>query len=874
MSVRGGIGPKAESLRRLSGAGLPVPDAQFLGADAYREHAKRAGVDALLLSEGAETLDAAAVRAALESTPVAESVVAELAAMHRALGGGPVAVRSSGSAEDMPEASFAGQHGTYFVPDGERLADAVRECWASLYSDRAARYREHAGIVHDGVAMAVIIQRLVPAASAGVAFTVDPIDGSDRVLVESCFGIGEALVSGKVSPDAFTFEREGLVLTRSSNGTKPLRIVAGDDGRVTEERVDAVTAAKPSATEATAREVAALALEAERVFGAPVDVEWAFDGETVWLLQARPVTTLGGVRAAAESPVLKVAGRFTETAPGVEPVVWSNVNTGEILPDVASPMTWTIIHGHAQHVFGGLFDALGVHMDAQQSIGLVGGRIYFNLSLLRESIAHLPFIDTDLTLGGMQEYVELPVAAKGGKPRLLAVLRAGVAMPGYFGRHTARKARRFIASVRAENASTEAALAAGLDETEALALFQRLMGKFDSFNDALAFMMVGMGGFGVLAGLTKRWLGDETGAVSNRLVSGRGGVASAEAGHAMWALGTLAGARTGVRECVEAGGGWREVRARLERTDGADAQAAAGFLAAWDEFMSVHGHHRRGELEFANPTWSETPDYVLGIVRGYLARGEGADPIANYDARAAEADVVASECRAALRDPVRRAVFDRVLQWGRNGAVIRENVKSEIIRWLVSVRYTLLALADNLVEDGVLSDREDVFYLRWEEVAPIVAGPQSQDWRSIVAARRAEHDRLAALTPPPVVIGEWDEDEASWVVRSDSRMLRGMSVSAGVARGPARVFLSADTDETVLPGEILVAPFTDPGWTPYFVPAAGIVMDMGGLLSHGSIIAREYGIPAVVNVGPATRLITTGQIIEVDGDAGVVRIIG
>jgi pyruvate,water dikinase len=874
MSIRGGIGPKAESLRRLSGAGLPVPDAQFLGADAYWEHAERAGLDAMLRSAAGATLDAAPVRAAIETAPVAPDVSARLTAMHEALGGGPVAVRSSGSAEDMPEASFAGQHGTYFVPDGERLAGAVRECWASLYSDRASRYREHAGIAHEGVAMAVIIQRLVPAVCAGVAFTVDPIDGSDRVLVESCFGIGEALVSGKVSPDSFTFERDGLALVGSTTGMKPLRVFADDDGRVTEEELDVGTAARPSVNEATAREVAALALEAERVFGAPVDVEWAFDGETVWLLQARPVTTLGGVRPPGEAPVLKAGGRVDAGAEGRAPVVWSNVNTGEILPDVATPMTWSIIHGHSQQVFGGLFDALGVHMDAKKSIGLVGGRIYFNLTMLRTAVEHFPALDPSLMLGGMQDFVDLPFEARKTRPKGTALVRAGVAMPGYLARHSARRAQRFLGVMRAENDRTEAAIESGLTLEAAHTLFNEIIGKFAAFSDALAFMVVGMIGFGALQGLTRQWLKDDTGAIANRLVAGRGGVASADAGHALWRLGTLALAPASVRARVEGPGDWAAVRTRLESVEGPDRDAAVALLEAWDAFMDTCGHHRRGELEFANATWSERPDYILGIVRGYLSRGAGADPIAAYADRAAEADVAATECLATLRDPVRRFVFRRVLRWGRGGASMRENVKSEVVRWLVSIRYTLLALSDHLVADGVLADREDIFYLREEEVAPIVAGPQSQDWRAIVAARRNEHDRLAVLMPPPVVIGEWDEDEASWVVRSDSQVLKGMSVSAGVARGPARVFLSADTDETVLPGEILVAPFTDPGWTPYFVPAAGIVMDMGGLLSHGSIIAREYGIPAVVNVGPATRLVKTGQIIEVDGNAGVVRIIG
>jgi pyruvate,water dikinase len=668
-----------------------------------------------------------------------------------------------------------------------------------------------------------------------------------------------------VTPDTFAFERDGLALVDRSTGKKPIRIAVDADGTLRERPLDAATASTPSADEPVAREVARLALQAERLFPGPVDVEWAFDGERVWLLQARPVTTIASGRAAAASDAAPPA---VDTAP----VVWSNVNTGEILPDVASPMTWSIIHGHAQQVFGGMFDALGVHVDAPRLVGLVGGRIYFNLSLLQESVAHLPQLDVTATLGGMQDYIELPEAAAARRPGLLPALRAGIALPGYVLGHTPRRAERFLARMRAENDRAAAVLAAEPGAPEVAALVHGLLDDFDEFNESLAFMMVAMIGFGALARQCKKWFGDESGALANRLVAGAGGVVSAESGHALWRLAEIARSSPPVCSSL-AEGAWTDVRARLEGADGVAAGPAAEFLAAWDAFMTEHGHHRRGELEFANPTWAETPDYVLGVVRGYLARAEGDDPIAEYAARAAEADAAAATCRGRLRDPVRRAVFDRLLRWGRSSAAMRENVKSQDVRWLVAIRLALLALADRLVEDGVLAGREDIFFLTMEEIDPVVAEPQSQDWRAIVAARRAERVRLSKLNPPPVVIGDWDEASPAWDVGSGSRELKGMCVSAGVARGRARVFLTADTDETVLPGEILVAPFTDPGWTPYFVPAAGIVMDMGGLLSHGSIIAREYGIPAVVNVGPATRLISTGQMIEVDGDAGVVRIL-
>jgi phosphohistidine swiveling domain-containing protein len=856
------IGPKAESLRTLAAAGFAVPEARFLGRGAYREHARRAGVSALLRAAG--PLDAAAVREAIVATPLAADVRGLLRAWHDELGGGHLAVRSSADAEDLPHASFAGQHGTFFVTGAGDLPARVVDCWASLFSERAVSYRERNGIPHDGVAMAVIVQRLVSAVAAGVAFTVDPVDGSPDVLVEACLGIGETLVSGRVTPDRFVFGRDDLRLLHSSTGDKIVRLVADGDRAVVMQDVPRDEAIAPAVGPDVAREVARLALRAEELAGVAADIEWAFDGEQVWLLQARPVTTAAAANAAGQA------------SPAEPLTIWSNVNTGEILPDVATPMTWSIIHGHADDILGGMLGAFGVPFDAKRIIGLVGGRIYFNLSLLRETFRTLPGVNPDIALGGMHDHLELPELQEAEPPlgaRTMALLRMMAVMPGYIGRHTPKKAVRFAANMRATTEAAMREVGAAPDAEGALGLVRSLNGEFSEFNDALAYMGVAMFGFGLLGGLSKAWLDDATGALANRLVAGRGDVASAEAGHELWRLSALAREAPGVRSPVLVGSGWIDVRERLEAAAARGDAKASGFLAAWDSFMAEHGHHRRGELEFANPTWAETPDYVLGVVRSYLAEHRGSDPLGGHADRAAEADRAVEECLGRLGNPLKRSIFRRVLGWGRASACTRENVKSEAIRWLVAIRRALLALGGRMVEAGALERADDVFYLEYEELPALVAG-EPQDWRDIVTTRRAEHARLERLTPPPVVLGAWDGSSGPWAVDTDARTLKGISVSAGVVRGPARVFLSADTDQQVLPGEILVAPFTDPGWTPYFVPAAGIVMDMGGLLSHGSIIAREYGIPAVVNVGPATRIIRTGQIIEVDANAGEVRIIG
>jgi phosphohistidine swiveling domain-containing protein len=881
------IGPKAESLRALATAGLPVPEARFLDCAAYREHATRAGVQALLESATGEgtPLDPVLTREAIVATPLAGNVAAQLRRWYRELGEGYVAVRSSANAEDLPGASFAGQHGTYFVCTADDLLDRVRDCWASLFSERAVRYRERNGISHAVVAMAVIVQRLVPAQAAGVAFTADPLSGADTVLVEACLGIGEALVSGKVTPDRFAFARPQLRLVEAVAGDKRVRVVV--DAVVTEEPVPEHLATALAIDVRTARQIAWLALEAEALFGAPVDVEWAIAGDGLWLLQARPITTLPARPAAhdvaSETAAAVAAPGLTAATPFEAATIWSNVNTGEILPDVASPITWSIIYGHADDLFGGMFGVFGLDVDVRELVGLVGGRIYFNLSVLRETFAALP-LDADRALGGMHDYVEVPPLER--KPHRMQAARAVGRMlwtlPPYVIGHTPKRAVRFAKHLRTE---TDAALRE-LENTrtpeEAYRLLERLVSKFAEFSDSLAFMGVAMMGFGALTALTYKWLADEHGALANRLVTGRGDVASAEAGYSLWRLSALARKHESVREALQAEGAWTDVRHRLVHlaAEGPpDGLGASRLLEAWDAFMVEHGHHCRGELEFYNARWAERPGYVLGIVRGYLESDAGKDPVAAHATHSALADEAADECRKVLQNPLKRHLFERALRWGRASARSRENIKSEAVRWLASIRRALLVLGERLAEGGSLRGSDDIFFLTYEEIGAIVNGSadapaeRPSELRAVIDTRRAEYDRLSTLSPPPMVVGEWDESAAAWDVSSETTTLRGISVSAGVVRGPARVFRSADTDETVLRGEILVAPFTDPGWTPYFVPAAGIVMDMGGMLSHGSIIAREYGIPAVVNVGPATRIITTGQLIEVDGDTGEVRIL-
>jgi pyruvate,water dikinase len=346
-------------------------------------------------------------------------------------------------------------------------------------------------------------------------------------------------------------------------------------------------------------------------------------------------------------------------------------------------------------------------------------------------------------------------------------------------------------------------------------------------------------------------------------------MASAEAPLELWQLAARAAQDETLREAVLASNSFVRLREDLRSTP-----AGRTFLENWDAFMARHGHRASGEVDLAAPRWSESPDELLASVRHYLRHSGNNDPLGRFADRSRERDRQLAESRARLKGPFRRWMLDLLVREAQAGLVFRENLKGELVRAVAFLRRLLLELGERLARTSVLEQREDIFFLTLEELEPVVSRRATFDVRSAVNTRRARHRANEALSPPPVIVDalspEWRPPPA---FDPSATVLSGVPVSPGKAVGLARVILSAASAESVLPGEILVAPYTDPAWTPHFLSAAGLVTDLGGQLSHGSVVAREYGLPAVVNVPFATRTLRTGQRICVDGDRGQVTIL-
>lgn len=867
------IGAKAMSLVRLKRIGLTVPSGFCITEGVFRQHLERNKLTDQLKTAADNLAEATRstktsllldLRQAIIEAPLAEQVRQKIEEHYRVLGADRVVVRSSATAEDLRGHSFAGQYDTYLgIANIEDCIGAVKKCWASLWTERAYDYRQKNGFDHLAVSMAVIVQSLIAADASGVLFTADPITGeSDRLIIEACFGLGDALVSGRVTPDRFVVSKDGLKIMSREVSQKHIRSVLDDRGWVKEEAVGAERASESSVDASIASRLATLATKAETEFGCPQDMEWALRGTDIFFLQSRPITTISSKKSWEDRQI------------------WCSNPAKEVMPDVVTPITLSMLFGTmAEKFFDPVFGVLCVNRGDHPVYALVAGRIYFNANLWGALLRRVPgggSVDWMELAGGhegLRQVVErLRTATDEDLPdikfnRLKFILK----MPLTIIRtlcNTPRKGQRILAEISVKNTKWNRLDVASLSPEQIATCCQELIMDFRELLGYIVYLFSILAAIPIFYILCTKWFKDEDYCAA-RLLAGLGGMDDAVAGLELWRLAAAADARPDVKDLILSNEDWHTIEGKLSRLD-----SGKRFLERWGEFMTCHGHHCRGELELYNRRWFETPDYILKLVRTYITQIGKIDPLENHRKRADERQRLEQQCRRRLKNPLKRMIFNRLLARSQKGSVFRENEKSEVIKLIVATRKMLLELGKRLRDQGALKGQDDIFFLQHEEIVSIVQGKVDFDIREVVSARRAEYEKNRLVTPPDVVFGKFDADRYSPdVVATEADVLNGFAASPGVATGKARVILRADNDEQLLAGEILVAPFTDPGWTPYFVPAAGIVMDQGGLLSHGSIVAREYGIPAVVNVGTATTVIKTGQTIQVDGNRGVVRIL-
>ena len=869
------VGGKGANLGELTRAGLPVPPGFCVTTAAYELVAGGAGLGPILHDLAATPPDharlaklAAATRAALLAAPVPPNVVEAITEAYRALGDGtsaPVAVRSSATAEDLPHASFAGQQDTFLnVLGANNVIEAVRRCWASLWTDRAVSYRASNGIDHLGVRLAVVVQRMVEAEVAGVLFTANPLTGRRRqTVIDAAPGLGDAVVSGTVNPDHFVVNTPTGEITERRLGDKPaaVRATAGSGTQRVELTGDENEA---SLNESQIRALANLGAQVEAYYGEPQDTEWAIDVEgRTWLLQARPITTLFPLPAGAPA------------SDGLR--VYFSVNVAQGVYRPLTPMGL-----QAFRLLGSAMATLFGHPPSDRYAGPslineAAGRLFFDITpALRSTIGRKLL---DLATRNMEARTTPILRRLATDPRLTPVatplwpvVRAVLSVL-IRGRIPLRVAQALVypkaAQTRAERVEVELRTAgevprnAGAEERLEMAEHLLLAGPPRILPNIAPTFAAGLGAYAV-AGKLLGNLADE----DERRVVLRGlpHNPTTKMDLALWALAQEELIDPGAARII------RETPPERIARDYRDGTLPPRLQTNLAGFLHAYGHRGVAEIDLGLSRWSEDPTYILGVLANYLHldNPELAPDIQFRRAtREAEEMVIELTRRAAHKGRLRGTLVGFLLRRARGLTGLREMPKFCIVLLFARVRALLWPVGEELVKSGRLESAEDIFFVTLPEARSALA---VKDLRSVVRERRASYTReVRRRHVPRVLLSDGTEPAAGMSDASKTAhgILQGTPASGGVATARARVILDP-TGAHLKPGEILVAPSTDPGWTPLFLTASGLVMEMGGAMSHGAVVAREYGIPAVVGVPNATEDIVTGQQITVDGAAGTI----
>lgn len=837
------VGGKGASLARLAAAGLPVPDGFHVTTTAYRHFVAEHGLQEQILTA------VSAVNADQPATlEVASSQVGQLFAQHampgeiaeairRAyanLGEGdiPVAVRSSATAEDLPELSFAGQQETYLnIYGAEAVFEAVKKCWASLWTARAIDYRARHNIAPQDVSLAVVVQRLIPAEVAGILFTADPTSGQrDRALISASWGLGEAVVGGLVTPDSLTVEKtSGRVLDRQ---TADKEVMTVRTASATEEQpVPEALRRAPVLDDAAAAQLTALGVQIEKLYDQPMDIEWAWADGQFFILQARPITALPPSEAAPLTWPKPPRG-----------VMYGRTSFAEQIPNPVSP----------------LFATFGLRM-----ADIPTQELMQRLTSARVRYAYVPVNGYVFMIAGLSF------------PELMTYMRMTIQITGMVlrGQEHCRVARQeFVQVIQEWQARDIAALSPSELLTGAGVLFQASVRLYTHLQAGT----VPLSTFSEAA-FTQFY---------NRLVRRKGDPAATT---------FLFGSETAALRAEKALfdlSAWCQERPALadylRQTPSSQAAQALALpqppptlsaenWAAWQTqfqaYLEKYGQVTY-DLDFANPVPAEQPTALLETVKMYL-KGGGSNPYIRHQATLERRAQATAAILARLHWPL-KGWFQRLLRWAHETMPGREDSLADLGLGHPLIRRYLNELGRRLAAGGAIPDAESIYWLEEAEVQELIAAMEANqplpDLGSRIPPRRAERQRYLKVTPP-ALLPEKSSLSAliPWHRASDDQSaLHGIGASAGQVTAPACVLFGPEDFPRMRPGDVLVAVTTTPAWTPLFAMASAVVTDIGGPLSHSSIVAREYGIPAVMATGSATRRIRTGQIVTVDGSKGTV----
>ena len=840
-------GGKGMSLSRLINAGLPVPDGFHITTGAYRRFVEannlQASIEAAL--EGAEparprSLESASekIRRLFERGSFPGDLANAIVSAYGALPGlnPAVAVRSSATAEDLPEASFAGQQETYLnITGADRVLEASRKCWSSLWTARAIGYRLRHGIGSQGVALAVVVQLLVNAEAAGILFTANPLNGRrDEILINAAWGLGEAVVAGAVTPDSLTVSKlDGRVIERE---TAEKQVMTARTERGTEEQpVPESLKSVPVLNDEQAAELARYGMQIESLYGGSMDIEWALADGKFAIVQARPVTAL------PEAPL--------DWTPPDPKGTYMRASVVDLMPEPLSP----------------LFVTLGIPAQVTQMQPL-GKRMTG-----KEPV----FAEDYFTTINSYAYMNAAFPARAWWWILTGLLPA---YPGLL--------RRLVPLWRNELHPEYQSVVESKKDLDPLKMSAaELWREIQELVDASAYYICGLmfATMGASAGaemvatrLYEKLAKQEGDPDASVLLMGWDNI-PVRSEKSLYDLAMWTRQERPLRDFILSTPSHR-LAELLEDPESAQAPRFPEFAARFQKHLDRFGHNIF-QLDFAEPLPGDHPEMMLETIKMYL-RGEGRDPHerqkASEQKRIQTAEIMLNRLKG-----IKLWAFRKALNWGQSMAEVREDALAEIGLAYPLIRAMLGELGRRFAAAGAIQEPEDIYWLEKAEVGDCVSRLEREETLDSLSGRveerKAFNARASRSAPPPMmpmkkrIMGFKTEIFVAPAEEAQvGAVLKGVAASAGKVTGPARILRGPEDFDQMRPGDVLVAGTTTPAWTPLFAMASAVVTDIGGPLSHGSIVAREYGIPAVMGTGVATKRIHSGQSITVDGTKGEV----
>ncbi len=859
------VGGKGANLGELAGVdGVTVPGGFCVTTDAYRavvaDDARLGplldGLAGLRADDRASIRDAAGrIREAIEHLPVPDEIERQIAEQLGELGDdGAYAVRSSATAEDLPSSSFAGQQDTYLNIRGRAsVVQHIRKCWASLFTDRAVAYRIQTGFDHRTVELSVVVQRMVAPDAAGIMFTADPVSSNRTVVsIDAGFGLGEAMVSGLVSADTYRVRAGEIIDKVVSTQTKA--IYALPEGGTEERPIAPERRGIQTLDDGQILQLERLGRRIEAHFGRPQDIEWAVSAGELYVLQSRPITTLYPVPDVDDDKLH----------------VFMSYGHRQMMTDAFTPL-------------GLSFFALLDEWLERPAMSVAGGRFYKDMSHeLASPVARRVLLSS---MGMVDRLMNNAFAAVLARPDLVRRLARGKTSVLNFGRGgVLPMARQYLSMQRADDqhvvpeliAQNEASVArlrrdiAGKSGDE---LFAFIIGDHQQLSDlmfeprSVAAAFLGIQSANWLNKNVAEWLGESN--VADVIAQSADHNVVASMGLDLLAVADVMRPYPEVIDYLE----------HAERDtffDGLAEREGGGIAAeAIRDYLRKYGMHCSGDIDFTRTRWSEDPTQLAPLILGNIRNFE---PGAREEKQARGRELAErkiAEVVERLRQlpggarKARKAA--RTMSLLRHFIGYREYSKHALLQRYGLYKEALMAEAGRLVARGVFAAPDDAYFLSIDEFRRVARTGEID--ASLITARRAAHEDDRALTPPRVMTSEGEVISGEYDAGGrPAGALAGTAVSAGVVEGRARVVLNME-DAEIEPGDILVTVFTDPSWSALFVSVAAVVMEIGGVMTHGAVIAREYGLPAVVGVEGATRRIADGQRIRVNGSEGYVEIL-